>query len=89
MTFSASRTSRSLIGTKIMEVWALNFASVTSGTFKTGLSQVESAVFNNEVSEAQGLVQKNTSTGSNSVAGSIYASGVTSSDTGTLVVTGY
>jgi hypothetical protein len=77
------------MGNKIQETWALDFASVTEGTFKTGLSQVESAVFNNETTEAQGLVKRNTTDGSTASSGSVYVSGVTASDVGTLVVTGY
>lgn len=89
MAFAATRISRNIVGNQVEEIWALDFASVTTGTFKTGLSTVEFAKFNNEVTEDAGLLKRNTSTGSDVVGGAVLISGVTSSDVGRLLVKGH
>lgn len=88
MAFSHSLVDRQMVGGLVMEIHDLNFASVTEGIIRTGLSDVLSAVFNNEVTEDQGLVKRNTSTGSDTANGAVFINGVTSSDTGRLVVHG-
>lgn len=88
MAFSYSKVSNHVAGNLKVEFFDLNFASVTEGVVKTGLSQVRHAAFENEVSEAQGKVQINKSDASTASAGDIFVSGVTSSDTGKLMVWG-
>jgi len=81
MAFSATKKARTLAGTLVMEVWAWDAASVTTGTFTCGLSNVFHISSNNEVTEDVGKWTKSGST--------ITVSGVTSSDTGSVVVIGY
>lgn len=80
MAFSATRVSRSVSGSVIKEIWAWNAASVTTGSFSCGLGSVQHISSNNNVTEDTG---KWTSSGS-----TVTVSGVTSSDTGTVEVTG-
>lgn len=80
MAFSATLKRQSLMGNMRVEVWDVDFASVTTGTFSCGIGQVDHISFNNEVSEAQGLA---TNSGS-----SITVAGVTSSDVGTVMIVG-
>lgn len=90
MAFTATRQDRFPIGNKIAEIWELSFASVTSGETKTGLKQVDFAAFTNETTEAQGLVNKNSASASETEddLGSVFISGVTSNDNGVLFVIG-
>ena len=80
MAFSATKTSRSNAGGLIVLTYDVDFDSVTSGTVKTGLFEVHSAIFQNEVTEGQGVLTRS--------GGDVALSGVTSSDTGTLTVIG-
>lgn len=80
MAFSATLKRKSLMGNMRVEVWELDFASVTTGTFSAGLGTIDHVSFNNETTEAQGLVTKSGS--------EITVSGVTSSDVGTIIVFG-
>lgn len=80
MAFSSALKARSIAGNLVMEVHSWNAASVTSGTINTGLGTILHASVNNEVSEGQGLAVPS---GSN-----VALSGVTSNDTGTIVVIG-
>jgi hypothetical protein len=89
MAFSKTKEQDQLLGGLHVLVFNLNFASVTSGQFKTGLNKVIFAAFNNDVTEDQGLVKLNKdSAGTGTENGSIYISSVTSNDTGTLIVIG-
>lgn len=80
MAFSATLKRQSLMGNMRVEVWDVNFASVTTGSFSSGIGQVDHISFNNEVSEAQGLA---TNSGSD-----ITVAGVTSNDVGTVMIVG-
>ncbi len=80
MAFSATLKRQSLMGNMRVEVWELDFASVTTGTFSAGLGTIDHVSFNNETTEAQGLVTKSGS--------DITVAGVTSSDVGTIIVFG-
>jgi hypothetical protein len=81
MAFSATRVSRSISGNVVKEIWAWNAASVTTGTFSAGMGNIQHISPDNNVTEDVG---KWTSSGS-----VVTVSGVTSSDTGTVEVTGY
>ncbi len=90
MAFSSSKLREENVGTLKLQVYDVNFASVTEGHVKSGFNNVVGAWFNNEVSEAQGLVVPNKdSAGSATEFGGVRVSGVTSSDTGKLFVLGY
>ena len=81
MAFSASKVSRSLAGNVVIEIWSWNADSVTTGSFSCGLGTVFHISPNNLVTEDVGLW---TVSGS-----SITVVGVTSSDTGTVMVVGH
>lgn len=87
MAFSATKVKEERIGTIVMQIYNLNFASVTSGSFKTGLRNIIHANFNNFVTEDAGLVKHN-HTGSVAEQGTMSIAAVTSNDTGTLIVYG-
>jgi hypothetical protein len=89
MAFSASKQGEQLLGAWKTQVYNLNFASVTEGAFKTGLTKVLHAEFVNNTSEAQGLVKPNSTLASAAQAGSVFVSSVTSNDVGTLLVIGF
>lgn len=80
MAFSATLKRKSLMGNLRVEIWDLDFAGVTTGTFSAGLGIIDHLSFNNETTEGQGLV---TNSGS-----SITVASVTSSDVGTIMVIG-
>lgn len=80
MAFSSALKSRSIAGNVIMECYTVSFASVTSGDVSTGISDIHSAQFQNEVSEGQGILVRSGQ--------KVSLSGVTSNDTGTLLVVG-
>lgn len=80
MAFSATLKRQSLMGNVRVEVWELDFASVTTGTFSAGLGTIDHVSFNNGTSEAQGLVTKSGS--------AITVASVTSNDVGTIMVVG-
>lgn len=89
MAFSKTKEQEQLLGAIKVQVYSLNFASVTEGHIKTGLDKVYAAVFNNAVTEDQGLIKINKdSAGTSTELGGIHISAVTSSDTGELVVIG-
>lgn len=89
MAFSSTLVNQVPVGNKVKQTWSVNFASVTEGHVKTGLNNVESAIFVNEVSDDQGIVERNKdSAGSATEFGGVRISSVTSSDTGTLIVEG-
>lgn len=68
------------MGNLRVEIWELDFAGVTTGTFSAGLGTIDHVSFNNGTSEAQGLVTKSGS--------SVTVASVTSSDVGTIMVVG-
>ena len=81
MAFSSEKKSRSLAGNLIMEVHTWDADSVTSGTISTGIGKILHVSLNNDVTEGDG---KAVATGQ-----SVAISGVTSDDTGTVLVVGY
>lgn len=90
MAFSSTKLREENLGSIKLQVYDLNFASVTLGHVKTGFNNVVGAWINNEVTEDQGLVQTNkASGGATTEFGGIYISAVTSSDTAKLFVLGY
>lgn len=80
MAFSATLKRQSLMGSLKVQIWDVSFASVTTGTIASGLSEVDHISFNNEVSDDHGI---SSSSGSN-----ITISSVTSNDTGTVMIVG-
>lgn len=80
MAFSSERLIRSDAGNVMIEVWSWNAASVTTGTISTGLSTILHISSNNLVTEDVG---KWTASGQ-----TVTVSGVTSSDTGTVMIVG-
>ena len=69
------------MGNLLVEVHSWNAASVTSGSISTGISHILHVDINNDVTEGDG---KAVATGQ-----TVALSGVTSNDTGTLMVVGY
>jgi len=89
MAFSATKLYEiSGVGGVRTQGWDLNFASVTEGILRTGMNQVLTAVHTNEVTEADGKIQKNKSAASTTENGAVFCSSFTSNDTAQLVVTG-
>lgn len=82
MAFSSEKKARSLAGNLVMEVHSWNAASVTSGTINTGISTILHVGVNNLVTADK--PGKAVPSGAN-----VALSGVTSNDTGTIVVIGY
>jgi len=80
MAFSATKQSRSIAGNVVIEIWSWNADAVTTGSFSCGLGTVQHISSNNEVTEDLG---KWVDTGS-----LITVTGVTSGDTGTVMVVG-
>ena len=80
MAFSSSKTAQSLAGNLRMEIHSCDFAGVTSGTVSIGIKNILHMSFNNEVTEAAGLVTKSGQL--------VTIASVTSNDTGTLMVIG-
>ncbi len=80
MAFSSSKLASSLMGNLRVEIHYCDFASVTTGDISVGMSNIMHMSFNNEVSEAQGLVTKSGQT--------VTVASVTANDTGTLLVIG-
>lgn len=81
MAFSATLKRRTLMGNLRAEVWEFDSAGVTTGSFVAGMGQVDHVQINNEVTEADGkaVVSSNNT---------ITLSGLTSNDTGTVLVIG-
>lgn len=84
MAFTSAKKKRGVMGGMVVEVFSFNAASVTSGTISTGLSKVQHVSLNNEVTEGDGLAVINSSDASK-----VDLSGLTSDDTGTVLVVGY
>jgi len=80
MAFSATKVKDDIFGTTRVQIWTWSAASVTSGTINTGFGKVLHVSSNNEVTEDVGLWVP--------TAGAIAVSGVTSNDTGTVIVYG-
>lgn len=80
MAFSSSKLASSLMGNLRVEIHSCNFASVTTGDVSVGISNILHMSFNNDVTEAAGLVTKSGQT--------VTIASVTSNDTGTLLVIG-
>lgn len=80
MAFSATLKRQNVAGVLRQQIWEWNAAGVTSGTIKTGLSQIDHISFNNQVTENDG---KAVASGSD-----INITSVTSNDTGTISVWG-
>jgi hypothetical protein len=90
MAFSSSLKKSDVSGTTPYKIYTCDFASVTTGHIKTGFSTVIAAFFNNGVTEGQGLVKINRNSADDAAeAGGVNVSGVTSDDTGQLIVFGY
>lgn len=81
MAFSFKKKSRSIAGSKLMEVWEWDAAGVTGGTIRTSLKVVEHVSINNEVTAAAGLAVLSE--------GDVVISGATEDDKGTVLVVGY
>ena len=80
MAFSSERTSNSIPGNLRMETHSFDSASVTTGVISTGLSTILHVSLNNEVTEGDGKAV---------ISGQkVTLSGLTSNDTGTIVVFG-
>lgn len=89
MAFSSTKKTEQLLGALKVQIYDVNFASVTSGHVKTGLNNVYAAVFVDEVTEEAGLVKTNKdSAGTSTEFGGVHISAVTSNDTGKLIVIG-
>ena len=88
MAFSATKKYESQIGGLKFQIWNLNFASVTEGTFKTGMREIYFAAANNETTENDGFDLKNKSAASTAANGEMFHTSYTSSDLATLFVIG-
>lgn len=80
MAFSSSKLASTLMGNLRAEIHSCDFASVTEGTVSVGISNIMHMSFTNNVTEDGGLVSKSGQL--------VTISGVTSNDTGTLLVIG-
>lgn len=81
MAFSSKNKSRTIAGSKIMEVWSWDAAAVTLGSISTGLSVVEHVSINNTVTAGAGKAVPS--------GGKVDISGLTLNDVGTVLVVGY
>lgn len=81
MAFSSSKKGRSIAGNLVMEVHSWDAASVTTGTISVGISNILHVGLNNAVTEGDGIATFSGQT--------VTIAGVTSNDTGTVVVIGY
>jgi len=82
MAFSSTLVSQNIVGVKKEHIYSWNAASVTTGTIKTGFTVIEHVSINNLVTADK--VGKCVPSG-----GDVVISGVTSSDTGTILIKGY
>ena len=83
-------TTKYPVGDHYEQVFAVSFASVTSGTFTTadhGFRQILNATYIPDTSDDHGITKIN-SDGSSTVLGSVTISSVTSNDTGRMVIKG-
>ena len=81
MAFSSEKKARTLMGNLVAEVHSFNAASVTSGNISAGVSTILHVSLQNNVTAGAGLA---VSTGQ-----AVALSGLTSNDTGTILVIGY
>ena len=81
MAFSSAKVKRLNLGNGYIEIHSFDADSVTSGTISTGLGQIDHVSLNNAVTEGDGQA---TISGS-----SVSLSGLTSDDTGTVMVIGH
>jgi len=89
MAFSSSKDVDITIGNYRGVVIDCNFAGVTGAEIKTGLASVKFAVYVPATSDDHGITYLNYSdAGSTVLGGSVYVDGVTSNDTGKLLVIG-
>ena len=88
MAFSSTKLTESPIAGFRLQVFDLNFASVTEGIVRTGMNQVLAAFYSPDTTDDHGVVQKNKSAASTTENGAVFISGVTSSDLGSLLVIG-
>lgn len=90
MAFSSTRQRRELFGGLAVEIYEVDFASVTAGTVVSGLKKIFHAQYTPETTDDHGVVNKNSASASATEddLGSCHISGVTSSDTGTLILFG-
>jgi hypothetical protein len=89
MAFSSTQVRQDVVGTMQVKIFDCDFTGATTGAVKTGFNQIFFSVFNNRVSEAQGLVKPNTAAdGSTAEIGTVNISSVTSGDAGKLMVFG-
>jgi len=89
--FSSVKSSRDVMGAGYVEVYTLNFASVTTGTITTGMKRIRYASFQNSTTATAGaIVSINSATASETEDddGQVTISGVVSSDLGELWVWG-
>lgn len=90
MAFSSSKVDNNISGKFQEFFFDANFASVTSGYIKTGLSNIVFADHLNNVTENDGKVSINkASDGTTFEKGGLYLSGFTSNDTARIRVVGY
>lgn len=80
MAFSSTLTKKGIIGDIRYEIYAFDSDSVTTGTIVTGLQEIYHKNFNNDVTEGDGKLTHSAST--------LTLAGLTSSDTGTVIVFG-
>lgn len=89
MAFSSAQVDADIHGTTVCQIYTLNFAGVTSGYVKTGLSKILFARLNNATTAGAGKVLINkASDGSTAEGGGLYMSGLTSNDVGEIIVFG-
>lgn len=88
MAFSHDLKDQDILGTKFVKVFHLNFADVTSGHVKTGLSKVMFASCNNETGGVAKVAINKNAANSAAENGSIHISGATADDLATLFVYG-
>lgn len=90
MALTTNEIDHDVEGSKIRKVIELTFTGVTGGKVVTGLQNVVSAVYQPTKTDDHGYVKRNSSDASGTFeAGSVYVDGVTSGDTGDLIVSGY
>jgi hypothetical protein len=81
MAFSSEKKARTLMGNLVAEIHSFNAASVTSGNISVGISNILHVSLQNNVTDGDGLAVPSGQT--------VALSGLTSNDTGTILVIGY
>lgn len=90
LSVSKDHANEELMGRKRVLFFDLTFTGVTGGEVKTGLANVVFAQYSPNKTDDHGVAYRNFSdAGSTAAAGSVYVDGVTSGDTGRLMVIGY